>query len=105
MEQAVEQVEGADKVIVTAYTSNTNEAQQQLVEELQSTGKEVIVTSMRNPYNIMAFPDIEANVLTYGFEEISVEALAKVLTGEVNPAGKLPVTIPELYDYGHGLSY
>jgi beta-N-acetylhexosaminidase len=40
------------------------------------------------------------------------KALTKVLFGEVNPTGKLPVTIPEagdlhaaLYPFGHGLSY
>ncbi len=102
---AVEQAADADTVIVTAYTANTNAAQQQLVSELKDAGKEVIVASMRNPYDIMAFPEVDANVLTYGFRDISVEALAKVLIGEVNPTGKLPVTIPELYEYGHGLSY
>ncbi|WP_254434163.1 glycoside hydrolase family 3 protein [Halobacillus sp. Marseille-Q1614] len=102
---AVERAEGFDKVIVTAYTANTNSAQQRLVNELREAGSKVIVASMRNPYDIMAFPDVEGNVLTYGFRGVSVEALAKVLSGEVNPTGKMPVTIPELYPYGHGLSY
>ncbi|MFG6120959.1 glycoside hydrolase family 3 protein [Thalassobacillus sp. B23F22_16] len=102
---AVEQAADADTVIVTAYTANTNSTQQQLVGELKAAEKEVVVASMRNPYDIMAFPEVDANVLTYGFRDISVEALAKVLTGEVNPTGKLPVTIPKLYEYGYGLSY
>ncbi|MFG6114843.1 glycoside hydrolase family 3 protein [Halobacillus sp. MO56] len=102
---AVEQAADFETVIVTTYTANTNSAQQRLVSELKAAGKEVVVASMRNPYDIMAFPEVDANVLTYGFRDVSVEALAKVLTGEVNPTGKLPVTIPELYPYGHGLSY
>jgi beta-N-acetylhexosaminidase len=72
---------------------------------LEDTGKPVVVASMRNPYDIMAFPSVDANVLTYGNQSVSVKALAKVLTGEVNPTGKLPVTIPNFYPFGHGLSY
>jgi beta-N-acetylhexosaminidase len=102
---AVEKAQQHDVIIVTAYTANTNNAQQKLVKALEDTGKPVVVASMRNPYDIMAFPSVDANVLTYGNQSVSVKALAKVLTGEVNPTGKLPVTIPNFYPFGHGLSY
>ncbi|WP_322972528.1 glycoside hydrolase family 3 protein [Pseudalkalibacillus salsuginis] len=102
---AVQQAADKDTVIVTAYSANLNNAQQRFVKELMETGKEVVVASMRNPYDIIAFPDVHANVVTYGFRDVSVKALAKVIAGEVNPTGKLPVTIPDLYEYGHGLSY
>ena len=43
---------------------------------------------------------------------VALEALTRVLFGEVNPAGRIPVTIPlagqpgtTLYPYGHGLRY
>ncbi len=49
---------------------------------------------------------------TYGFRAVSMEALSRVLFGEVNPSGRLPVSIPAandpkniLYPYGYGLSY
>ncbi|WP_262421907.1 glycoside hydrolase family 3 protein [Bacillus aquiflavi] len=102
---AVEQAQNAHIVIVTTYTANTNSAQKELVRALKDSGKKVVVASMRNPYDLLAFPDIDANVLTYGFRQVSIEALAKVLTGELSPTGQLPVTIPTLYPYGHGLSY
>lgn len=75
------------------------------MKELQQTGKKIIVASMRNPYDIMTFPEIDANILTYGFRPVSIKALAKALSGELSPKGKLPVTIPSMYPYGHGLSY
>ncbi|MEC5423944.1 glycoside hydrolase family 3 protein [Virgibacillus sp. C22-A2] len=103
--EATEQAAEADTIIVTSYTANTNTAQQQLVEALMETGKPVIVTAMRNPYDIMVFPDVNAYLATYGNLEVSVEALARVLSGEINPEGQLPVTIPDLYDFGYNLSY
>lgn len=103
--QAAERARSADAVLVTTYTANTNSAQQRLVQALLATGKPVAVASMRNPYDIAAFPAVDANILTYGNLDVSVRALARALAGEVNPSGKLPVTIPGQYSFGHGLSY
>ncbi|HWI49044.1 MAG TPA: glycoside hydrolase family 3 protein, partial [Rummeliibacillus sp.] len=100
IQTAVTKAQNVDVIIVTAYNANTNSAQQSFVKALKQTGKPVVVASMRNPYDIMAFPEIDANVLTYGNRDISTRALAKALTGEIQPNGKLPVTIPNLYDFG-----
>src|SRR5699024_1322290 len=105
IDEAVANAEEAEKIIVTTYTANTNEAQEQLVHEIEATGKPVTVAAIRNPYDLMVFPEVDGYLTTYGFQDVSVKALANVIAGDVNPFGKLPVTIPDLYDYGHGLDY
>lgn len=94
-----------DVVIVTTNSSSANIAQKNLVNALTAAGKKVVVAAMRNPYDIAAFPQVNGYVATYGNKLISTKALSRVLTGEVNPTGKLPVTIRGLYDLGFGLSY
>lgn len=102
---AVDRAKQADKIIVTTYNGATNAAQQQLVKALQDSGKKVIVAAIRNPYDLMGFPTVSAYLATYGDRDVSIQALSRVLAGEVNPSGKLPVTIPGLYGFGTGLSY
>jgi beta-N-acetylhexosaminidase len=72
----------------------------------------VVIISVREPYDIAHLSNVSTYVATYGYRPVSMKALAKVLVGEVNPAGKLPVAIPEagqtttlLYPVGHGLSF
>lgn len=102
---AVDQAEGVDKVVVTTYTANTNEKQQQLVDAMMETGKPVAVAAMRNPYDLMAFSEVDAYLNAYSYLDVSVVAVADVLTGDINPVGQLPVSIPEQYLIGHSLSY
>jgi beta-N-acetylhexosaminidase len=85
-------------------------AQTRLVRALLDTGKPVVVAAMRNPYDVASFPEAPTVVDTFGYTTHQVESLVRVLFGEVDPAGRLPVSIPgadggELFPFGHGLGY
>ena len=86
-------------------------AQTQLVGALLATGKPVVVAAMRNPYDVASFPEAPTVLDTYGYTADQIESLVRVLFGEVNPTGRLPVSIPradgtgELFPFGHGLGY
>jgi beta-N-acetylhexosaminidase len=86
--------------------------QQKLVKDLLATGKTVIVVAVRDPYDIAYFDQAPTYLATYSYAAVSMESLTKVLYGEINPTGKLPVDIPvagepavPLYPFGHGLSW
>ncbi|WP_367615223.1 glycoside hydrolase family 3 protein [Heyndrickxia coagulans] len=102
---AVGKAQNADVIVAAAYNANTNTAQQAFLRALKKTGKPVVMVSMGNPYDIMGAPDVDANLLAYGNRSVSVQSAAKALTGEINPGGKLPVTIPGYAPFGHGLHY
>jgi beta-N-acetylhexosaminidase len=71
----------------------------------------VVSVAVRDPYDVNQFPDVPANVATYSYTGAALDSLVRVLFGELDPTGRLPVTIPKkkgnkvLYPYGHGLEY
>ncbi|WP_337017402.1 beta-N-acetylhexosaminidase [Oceanobacillus massiliensis] len=110
------QLEDANAVVVGSYTYNVNgrspdSAQMQLINQLiEHVEAPVVGVGIRNPYDVMAFPEIDAYLAQYGFRPASFQATAASLFGENNPTGLLPVTIPDqngdvLFEYGFGLSY
>jgi beta-N-acetylhexosaminidase len=119
---AVASAQGADLVVVStnnayAVAASTGQptaaaaAQTRLVRALLATGKPVVVAAMRNPYDVASFPEAPTVIDTFGYTTDQVESLVRVLFGEVNPVGRLPVSIPradgtgELFPFGHGLGY
>ncbi|MFC0523564.1 exo-beta-N-acetylmuramidase NamZ domain-containing protein [Pontibacillus salicampi] len=111
-EEEWDKVKKADVIIVGTYTYNVSTRakdsnQMQMVREvMNNTEGHVIGVGIRNPYDIMAYPEIDAFVAQYGFRKASFDATAKVIFGETSPSGALPVTILDdsgevLYPYGH----
>jgi beta-N-acetylhexosaminidase len=70
-----------------------DETQQSLVAALLATGKPIVVASIGGPYDIAYFPAASTYLAAYGYQPVSVTALADVLTGRARATGRLPVTI------------
>ncbi|NWQ44237.1 glycoside hydrolase family 3 C-terminal domain-containing protein [Bacillus sp. EB106-08-02-XG196] len=90
-----------------AASTNLMKLANQLIEE---TDVQIIGVGIRNPYDIMAYPNVNAYLVQYGFRPASFEAAANTIFGKNNPTGKLPVTIYNhdgsvLYGFDHGLGY
>ncbi|SNS24205.1 glycoside hydrolase family 3 protein [Actinoplanes regularis] len=79
--------------------------QQKLVKALVATGRPVVVVAVRDPYDLAYLPGVSTYLATYGYTGVSMRSLARVLRGDAPPRGRLPVAIPGLYPYGHGLSW
>ncbi len=112
IEQARAAAGQADLTVVLVHRAWTSEAQPALVRALQGTERPVVVVSVREPYDIAWFPEVPTYVATYGFRTVSMKALARVLMGEVDPSGRLPVPLPQrdpaapvLFPVGHGHAY
>jgi beta-N-acetylhexosaminidase len=112
--RAVAAAEGSDLVVVTTMNAwtNANVGQRDLVGALVATGTPVVAVGVRDAYDVAYLPGVETYLATYSYTAGALEAAVRVLFGENDPRGRLPVTIPvagdpdtPLYPYGHGLSY
>ncbi|TWT13312.1 glycoside hydrolase family 3 protein [Planomicrobium sp. CPCC 101079] len=115
-EEELAQVKAAKAVIVGTRTSTVaqrspNSGQMKMANQiLAATEAPVVAVGIQNPYDVMAYPNVDAYLTQYSFRTASYEAMASTILGELSPTGKLPVTIPSLnndvlYEYGHGLTY
>ncbi len=78
-------------------------SQQRLLARL-GTGPPVILISFGSPYLLVHLPEMPAAyVCAYSWSDASRRAAVAALFGEVDVGGRLPVTLPGLYDYGHGI--
>lgn len=111
--EAVAAAQGSDLVIVSTFNAWTpGSSQLELVDALLATGKPVVVTAVGTPYDVAYLPAAPTFVAALDYQPVSLEATVEALFGEIDPGGKLPVTIREppgtgavLFPFGFGLSY
>ena len=84
-------------------TADMSASHARLLEALAATGRPVIAVSFGSPYLLRQFPSVPAYVAAYGGAETSQQAAMGALFAEHAVGGKLPVTLPGLYAYGHGI--
>jgi beta-N-acetylhexosaminidase len=88
-----------DHIIAALYSRSPEieRLQAELVKELLGLRSDLIVVALGNPYDIRNFPLVDTYVVTYGFREVQLEALFRVLTGVIKPTGQLPVQIHNIF--------
>ncbi|WP_374774094.1 glycoside hydrolase family 3 protein [Streptomyces sp. NBC_01310] len=103
--RAVAAAAGHAAVLVCTYNVPEGDSPQHtLVADLVATGVPVIVLAVRNPYDPARLPACAAELATYSWTDVEMRAAARVLTGTLRPAGRLPVPVPGRYPLGHGLT-
>jgi beta-N-acetylhexosaminidase len=116
-------VNGAQKVIVAAYivptaakqvivngqltnTVGLEQATGALMRQvLASAGQKTAVIAMGNPYVAQNFPSVQTYVCTYSNAPSSEISAVKLLFGELQLRGKLPVTLPGIAQRGFSMPW
>lgn len=77
--------------------------QVQMIRELAEGHQRVVVVSFGSPYFLRHFKDVDVYLCAYRYADESQLSAVKALFGEIDIAGKLPVSIPGVFPIGHGL--
>lgn len=106
LEQKLSGYDASDKptLILVTLSASMQEAQAKMVRELLALELPTITVAARTPYDLASYPQARTHLCTYGIQPPSMHALAAALFGQILLTGRLPVTIPDLYALGHGLS-
>ncbi len=68
-------------------------------------GPAVVVVSFGSPYFLRHFPGVGGYVCMYRNTPETQAIAARALFGEMDITGKLPVSLPGLYPFGHGITW
>ena len=73
------------------------------VRELLKKSERIILASLGTPYLLQDFSEVSTYLCAYKGSSIMQNALADALLGLKDISGRLPVTIPDLYEIGSGM--
>jgi beta-N-acetylhexosaminidase len=86
----------SDIFVLATVNAHLDAQQAELARCLVSSRRHIIVIATRNPYDLQAFPQLNTYICTYEYSRPSLEAAVRVLFGEKQATGHLPVRIPGL---------
>jgi beta-N-acetylhexosaminidase len=119
--EILDAVKQAEKVVVAAYvvptaakqtivngqltnTVGLNDATGNLMQQLLDVaGQKTAVIAMGNPYLASNFPSVQTYICTYSNAPTAERSAVKLLFGEMQLKGKLPVSLPGIAERGFGL--
>ncbi|MGH9456421.1 MAG: glycoside hydrolase family 3 protein [Thermoanaerobaculia bacterium] len=102
---------GADVVVVSLAVRTRSgagrlavpEVAREAIARILEGDAGVVAISFGNPYVIRELPDLPTYLVTYGPQPVMQAAAARALFGEAPIGGRIPVTIPGLFERGAGI--
>lgn len=89
----VEQAKHHGSAVVGTMNANANPGQLALIRALADSGIPTVVVALRVPYDLRDLPENVWAIAAYESSPECIRAVAKVLRGELQPTGKLPVRL------------
>ena len=90
----------ADVLVIATYNAYYYESQRDLVEKLLDLGLPTILVAVGMPYDLLAFPQAATYLCSYSNRDLALETVAQGLFGLAEADGRLPVSLPGLYEAG-----
>jgi beta-N-acetylhexosaminidase len=87
----VQQAKQHGCAVVGVFNAAANPGQWDLIQALSDSGVPTAAVALRSPYDLRNLPESVWAIAAYEYSPESIRATAKVLRGEIQPAGKLPV--------------
>lgn len=95
--ETLQSTSATDTFIVATVNAHMDEGQAEVVRRLVSLGRRVIGIAVRNPYDLLAFPQLRTYLVTYEYTRPALNTAARAIFGKRQAYGHLPVSIPGLY--------
>jgi beta-N-acetylhexosaminidase len=112
IQQAIKRARAADVVIASLYgrvragearSVGLPESSARALTQLINHNVPIVSISFGNPYLLQSFPSLRTYVMAYGDMPTVQEAAARALLGKVDITGRLPISLPGLYQRGTGI--
>ncbi len=110
-DKVLSDTKGFENIILAVFVKRAAEKgtvklpdmQTNFVNKAIASDKKVAVIAFGSPYLIRQFSEAKTYAVTYAIEDVAQFAATKTLFGEVKFQGKLPVSIPNLFEIGSGI--
>ncbi|MHA6483267.1 beta-N-acetylhexosaminidase [Paenibacillus sp. strain BS8-2] len=100
-EEPLAGLEEFDQIVVVTYDANKHMLERHIARQVVERAREkVVAVSVRNPLDLLLYPDVKAYIAVYECRPLALSSAAKVLLGELKPQGKLPLEISPAYPFG-----
>lgn len=103
--ELLSETDQADAVIVGTSRLQSDSEQAELIRQLKTRQKPVIVVGMDAPYDVQVLPEGTPYLALYSSTNVSLEAGAKAIAGKIPMDGRLPVSVSSIYPFGYGASF
>ena len=112
VQKAIEKAKAADLVLASLYgrvrsgqvlSVGIPDAGARALSAVIDAKKPIVGISFGNPYLLQSFPGLRTYMVAYGDMPSLQQAVARALMGEIDIAGKLPISLPGLYPRGTGI--
>jgi beta-N-acetylhexosaminidase len=112
VQKAIELAKSADLIIASLYgrvrsgqvrSAGLPDSGLQVLHAVIGGKASIIGISFGNPYLLQNFPGLKTYMVAYGDMPSLQQAAARAVLGEIDIAGKLPISLPNLYPRGTGI--